>query len=71
MVSEPRHNLLSGRHYYVSSSVLEIDEEFRKQGCAFANAQAITFQECSNSVRIKEDIFKRLVSGEKMACRPN
>ena len=48
-----------------------VEEEFRKQGGQFAHARAITLQECAGGVHLLEDMFKKFVSGEELACRPN
>jgi phage/plasmid-associated DNA primase len=71
MLAELRHNLFCGTHYYVSSSAMEIADEFRKQCPHFAFARALTIQECSTLVRILSEIFKKFVSGEMLPGRCN
>ena len=71
MLSDLRANLLGDQHQFVSPSVFEIDEEFRKQACGFAFARAITIQEAVHSTKIKSDIFKKLISGEVLPARYN
>ena len=69
--SHLRQNVFGLLHKYMTPNVFTIDEEFRKQGGQFANALAVTFQECNGGVALLEEVFKKFVSGEMMACRPN
>ena len=42
----------------MSSSVLEVQEEFRKQGGQFANIRGITIQECNGASRASGGAFQ-------------
>ena len=66
MLSELRHNVFSVAHHFVSSAVLEVVEEFKKQSPQFAYARALTLQECFTQVKI---LVKKLVSGELLPGR--
>ena len=59
--SHLRSNILGDGHMYMSTSVFELDDEFRKQGGQFAHARCVTFQECPGHFHLKEDIFKTFV----------
>ena len=64
-----RANVLGEHHHFVSSDVLQVPEEFRKQGKHFARARAATVQENQGGVPWIEDVVKRWLSGEYVACR--
>jgi hypothetical protein len=66
-----RHNVFAGMHKFMTPNVFEQDDEFRKQGGQFAHSLCVTFQECNGGVCLLEEIFKKFVSGEELACRPN
>ena len=65
--SSLRSNIFSDTHQYMSPSVFEVDEEFRKQGSSYAGARFITIQECNGGSSMQESIFKSFVGGEKIA----
>ena len=71
MLSDLRANLFQDTHHFISATVFEIDEEFRKQACGFAYARCLTVQEVGHAIKLTTDIFKRLCSGEKLAARYN
>ena len=64
-----RANMLGEHHHFVSSGALQVPEEFRKQGKHFARARAATVQENQGGVPWIEDVVKRWLSGEYVACR--
>lgn len=66
-----RNNVFADTHKYVSPSVFDKDDEFRRQGQSFSSAKFITFQECNSGNLLQEAIFKSFIGGEKIACRPN
>ena len=64
-----RANVMGTLHHFVSSDVLQVPEEFRKQGKHFARARVATVQENQAGVPWIEDVAKRFLSGEFVACR--
>ena len=65
-----RANVLAAHHKFVSSEVLQVPDEFRKQMCHNARARYATVQENQAGVPWLEDAVKRWISGEFNACRP-
>jgi len=65
-----RGNVFGETAMVMSPEVFQVPEEFRKQGCHFAFAQVVTHQECNPGVPLVEDVWKKFVSGESLACRP-
>ena len=57
-----RDNVFAGRHQSLSSDILQVPEEFRKQGCNFAAVLALTIQECQGGLPLQEHVFKSLIS---------
>eukprot|EP00971_Amphidinium_carterae_P042674 838801-Amphidinium_carterae.1 len=55
----------------MTPEVFQVEGEFRKQGVQFSSCRCITVQECNGGAPLIEDIFKKFVSGEKLATRPN
>ena len=43
----------------------------KKQACGFAYARAITLQEVGHNIKLKSDLFKKLMSGEVLPGRCN
>ena len=66
-----RDSVFGGAHMHLSPEVFQVENEFRKQGVQFSSAACITVQECNGGAPLIEDIFKKFVSGEKLATRPN
>ena len=66
-----RANIAGDSHKFVSPTVFETPEEFRKQGGQFAHARLLTIDECSGGTLLLEAVFKPFASGEHLACRPN
>ena len=64
-----RANCFWGHHHFVSSEVLQVPEEFRKQGKHYAKARIATVQENKAGAPWIEDIVKRWLSGEFIACK--
>lgn len=65
-----RDNVFAGHHKIVGPDVFQKPDEFRIQGCHFANAKCITTQECLAGSPMMEDVWKNFVSGGKLAVRP-
>jgi hypothetical protein len=65
-----RGNVFGEAAMVMSPEVFQVPEEFRKQGCHFAFAKVVTHQECNPGVPLVEDVWKKFVSGEALACRP-
>ena len=64
-----RSNVLGKHHAFVSSEVLQRPDEFRKQGKHFASCRALTLQENHAGEPWIEDLVKRFIGGEFIACR--
>ena len=64
-----RANCFGSHHHFVSSGVLQVPEEFRKQGKHHARARIATVQENKGGEPWSEDIVKRWFSGVFIACR--
>jgi len=65
-----RANVLAGQHAIISPECFQKVDEFRIQGCHFAYVAAVTVQECRPGFGLIEDIWKKFISGEFLACRP-
>ena len=65
-----RSNVFGGKHMCLSPTTLQTPEEFRIQGGSFAFAALVTVQECQPGAPLMEDIWKKWISGEKIATRP-
>lgn len=65
-LSELRADVSGERQHFVNPTIFEIDDEFRKQSCGFAYQNCVALQEVAQKVKIKSDIFKKLMSGEKL-----
>ena len=70
MRTELRQNYMGEAHAIMSPKCFQIEEEFRKQGNAFADKNGITIQECQPGVSLCEEDFKNWASGGKLPCRP-
>ena len=58
-------------HADASSSLLQVPEEFRKQGYLLAQMRWISFDECKPDSSIEEEIFKMFAGGGRIALRKN
>ena len=65
-----RNNVFAGHHRLQPFGVLQVNQEFRKQGGGFAFVRYLTIQECNPGVPLLEQEFNKFVSGEFIACRP-
>ena len=65
-----RTNLMGQHHSFISSEVLQTPDEFRKQGKHFARSRAGTLQENQAGVPWTEDVAKRFLGCEYIACTP-
>ncbi len=45
-------------------------DEFRKEGGQLAAAKVLTIQECAPGDPVAEEVMKKLISGERLMCRP-
>ena len=64
-----RNNVFSGHHKIIPPEVFQKPDEFRIQGTHFAFAKAATVQERQPGLPLLEDLWKRYISGERLACR--
>ena len=69
--SKLRANVFGKSHRFVSPSVFHENEEFRKQGCQFAQARCMVVQECNPGQPLLDNVLKTFISGGKIGCRPN
>ena len=61
---------LGDAHSYFDPSIFYLDEELRKQVENFVGCYAITGQECpETNKRLREDLFKKLCSGDRLLGR--
>ena len=58
-----RANVFGSQHSYLSSEVLQVPEEFRKQGKHFARARVATLQDSQAGVPWVEDVVNMFLSG--------
>ncbi|CAK0812923.1 unnamed protein product, partial [Prorocentrum cordatum] len=65
-----RNSVFGGHHAVLAADVFQEPQECRKQGGQFAFAKCLTVQECAAGIALLEEIWKKFVSGEFMACRP-
>lgn len=66
-----RDKVFSDSHYYVSPSVFQKEDEFRRQGSSYSSARVIKVQGCNGGSPLQEFIIKKIVGGEKIGCRKN
>ena len=67
--SKLRANTLGTGHKFVSSSVLHVPEEMRKQLLHFCKARCITIKECKGACDLEEDVSKNLFGRDELAAR--
>eukprot|EP00959_Pyramimonas_sp_CCMP1952_P300762 6291379-Pyramimonas_sp.AAC.1 len=48
---------------YVGSSCFQVEEEFREQGCHFAQARCLIMSECTAGKPLQESVVENFVSG--------
>eukprot|EP00959_Pyramimonas_sp_CCMP1952_P423684 8874891-Pyramimonas_sp.AAC.1 len=55
----------------MGSNNFQVEEEFRKQGCHFAQARCLIMSECAAGKPLQESVVKNFISGAKLPCRPD
>ena len=65
-------NTFGSNHSFVNMNIYYAPDEFRKQAEGFVGKCVVTGQEVPSTEKsLREDLYKKQMTGEPIACRPN